>query len=65
MIQADCQTIYKKVVVDSETHKPIPDVHVFSLDHYRTGTITNENGLFVLNIGKKDSIEGFGKLFKN
>ena len=56
MIQANCQNIYKKIVIDSETHKPISDVHVFSLDHYKTGTITNENGIFILNLEKNDSI---------
>lgn len=47
-----------RTVVDNETGTPIAGVHVYNLDHLKTGTITNENGRFILKgIALEDLIE--------
>ncbi len=52
------QSTYTKTVIDNETGKPIANAHIYKTLDLQTGTITNEDGLFVLrNIKSTDIIE--------
>lgn len=50
------QITLEKVLIDKETHKPIPFANIYLQNNYRTGTVSNEDGKFVLKNIKKSSI---------
>jgi carboxypeptidase-like protein len=55
---ARSQESFTKVVIDGETGRPISNVHVYLANHLKTGTITNEDGRFILkNVNKNDILE--------
>ncbi len=55
-VSVKSQITLRKVLIDSENHKPIPFANVYLQNNYRTGTVSNEDGKFILKNIKKNSL---------